>query len=133
MSRLLLFCAAMSWAAWLVVSPVAWTGCKFSIGPIYIGKSVKVTVKVAGDMDLTKVETVYARITGAHSEQRKVDKPQGGWPAGAEFRYYPDSGGKILITISAYDSANHLIGLGAGESENYSDVEIVLSARIPWD
>ena len=133
MSRFLLSCAAISWAVWLVVSPVGWMGCKFSIGPITLAPSVKVTVKVGDDMDLTKVETVYARITGAHSEERKIDKPDGGWPAGATFYYYPDTGGKILITISAYDAAKNLIGLGTGESENYSDVEITLRARIPWD
>lgn len=134
MSRLLLLCVAVSWLVWLLLSPLAWIGCGWRLElTLNTVESVRVHVVAAPDMDLTKITTVYAKVSGAESDEQIVPKPAQGWPQETEYLYSPDTDGLIVFTITAYDASNRLIGLGRGESQKYSDVEIVVQSTIPWN
>lgn len=135
MSRLLVVGVMVSWMVWAVASPFAWLGCVFNVNanvPKCLGANVHV---VAKDLDLSKVACVRAVISGSGgspSEEAALPMPPEGWPSEVrELVCFKDSG-TVQITITAYDGAGRLMGLGTGKSFDYSDVKIELQSVVPW-
>jgi hypothetical protein len=129
LSRLLLAAGALSWLAWLVAAPSAWTGCKFVVGTIQLSANQNITITAADDLDLSAIEVAYAKISAPEQREYRVNKPADGWPKTVIIG--TDVTDPIDITVTVYDAQSHLIGLGTGVRVG-QDTEVLVQATIPW-
>lgn len=125
-SRVFLLCAILSWVAWLVAVPAGWTGCDFEINA-RLKNPIKIVV--ADDVDLSKVEVVYVKVTSPKQAQFEVPKPAGGWPKVVNAS--TDVAGILELTVTAYDAKFQLMALGESH-DTPSGTEVVVQATIPW-
>ena len=120
-------CAALSWIAWVVAAPAAWTGCTFDLSGFY-GTAIKITA--ADDVDLSKIARVYVKIASPDQAEFEVAKPAGGWPKEVNTTYGQNNAGTFDITVTAYDDSSRLLALGRNQTQDH--IEIVVQATIPW-
>ena len=129
-SRIALAAAALSWLVSFVVAPSAWTGCSFNFS--VPGAKNKVEVRVADDVDLSKINVVYVKIVSPIQGEFIVEPPSGGWVRSVDVSF-PAGQSPLDLTVTAYDSQLRLMALGSAQAKSSGNVSVLISANVPWN